>query len=124
MKRVLILLSLLLIGTVFLSSQSEEDILNADEVIHSPPGEVEGYYWFSDVGVDDPGALTVLYDGAAEFPAPSADRCRIGCNAFPSCKSFLFLEPQQTGEAPRCRLLSRAPDTILTFSGSHLYLRD
>jgi hypothetical protein len=92
--------------------------------IYQAPGPLEGYVWHTGTGLSEPGALTVLYDGKAVFPASSADRCRLACNAFSSCSAFLFSEPVHAADAPQCRLLSRVSDDVEIMTGSHLYLAE
>ena len=94
------------------------------EKSYKTPGPVEGYHWYSEVGIIDPGAMTVPYDGAAEIEVKSAERCKLACNVFASCKAFLFVEPRLPAQPATCRMLGRAPDEAVSLLHSHLYLKD
>lgn len=89
---------------------------------YTTPDLIAGYNWVQGVAVSQPELVTITYTGKKEWVADNPMVCRNACEAFMSCKAFMFTEPVSPRGKPRCRMLSDVTTPVVT-RNVHLYTR-
>ena len=89
---------------------------------YTSPGLIAGYNWAQGVTASSLDVVSIPYAGQEEWAAEDPMVCRNACEAFLTCKAFLFTEPVTPTGEPVCRILSDVTEPVIA-ANKHLYTR-